>query len=99
MALGLVGKEVLGLRVTLFFPIHLRGVEGAFTDVMHGILSMVGVLCYLIAMGSGAAAFGKQFRFYTIATMVILPVFSFLAGLDAPRFGQNLNPQVQYVGS
>ncbi len=90
VALGLAAKEILGLIVTLFFPIHLRGVAGTFTDVMHGILTMAGVLCYLIAMGCAAAAFGRGFRIYTIATMILLPVFGFLAGQDAPRLAPNL---------
>lgn len=29
---GLIGKEIEGLVVTLFFPMHLRGVKGTSTD-------------------------------------------------------------------
>ena len=65
-AVGLVGKEVLGLVVTLFFPIHLRGIEGTLTDTMHGALTLVGVLFMLLAIGSGATVFGKRFRHTTI---------------------------------
>jgi K+-transporting ATPase A subunit len=90
VASGLIGKEILGIVVTLFFPIHLRGVEGTFTDAMHGILTMVGVLFYMLAMGFGATAFGKNFRLFSILTMIILPVFGMLAGMDAPRLGANL---------
>src|SRR5215204_6464881 len=50
-AVGLIGKEVLGFVVTLFFPIHLRGVEGTRTDTMHAILTGVGVLLMLIVGG------------------------------------------------
>jgi Protein of unknown function (DUF998) len=39
-AVGLVGKEVFGLVATLFFPMHLRGIEAALTDTLHGLLTM-----------------------------------------------------------
>jgi hypothetical protein len=89
-AVGLVGKEVLGLVATLFFPMHLRGVEGTLTDTMHATLSMVGVLFMLFAIGCGATAFGKRFRLYSIATILLLVIGGTLAGLDAPRLQANL---------
>jgi hypothetical protein len=89
-AVGLVGKEVLGLVVTLFFPMHLRGVEGTLTDAMHAMLTGVGVLFILLALGFGAAAFGKRFRLYSIATILMLVVGGVLTGLDAPRLATNL---------
>lgn len=89
-AVGLVGKEVLGLVVTLFFPMHLRGVEGTLTDTMHAILTGVGVLFMLLAIGLAATAFGKRFHLYSIATILILLVFGILAGLDGSRLAANL---------
>lgn len=89
-AVGIVGKEILGLVVTLFFPMHMRGVEVSFTDTMHATLTGVGVLFFLFAIGFGAAAFGKRFRLYSIGTIVILVVFGVLAGLDAPLMTANL---------
>ena len=87
----IVGKEVLGLVVTLFFPMHLRGVEGTLTDTMHQILTGVGVLlCIFPAIGFGATAFGKQFRLYSIVTILIFLLFGALAGLDAPLIAANL---------
>jgi hypothetical protein len=38
----------------------------------------------------GAAAFGKGFRFYSIATMMLLVVFGALTGLEAPGISANL---------
>lgn len=90
VAIGLVGKEVLGLVVTLFFPMHLRGVEGTLTDNMHAILTLVGVLFMLLALGFGATAFGKRFRLYSIATILMLVVGGTLAGLDGSRLAANL---------
>jgi Protein of unknown function (DUF998) len=80
---------VVGLAAP-FFPMHMRGAGVTLTDTMHKILTMVTVLLMLTAIGFGAAAFGKWFRFYSIATIVILLVFGVLTGLDAPRIEANL---------
>jgi hypothetical protein len=73
-----------------FAPMHLRGAEFTLTDSMHIVLAIVTVLLMLLAIGFGAAAFGKRFRLYSIATMVILVAFGALTGLDAPRIAANL---------
>jgi hypothetical protein len=44
----------------------------------------------LLAMGFGAAALGKRFRRYSIATMVILVLARALSSLDAPRVAAKL---------
>jgi Protein of unknown function (DUF998) len=90
VAIGLIGKEVLGLAATLFFPMHLRGIEGTLTDNMHAILTLVGVLFMLLALGFGATAFGKRFRLYSIVTILMLVVGGILTGLDAPRLATTL---------
>jgi hypothetical protein len=86
----MVGKEVLGLVVTLFAPMHMRGVEPTLTDTMHVILTMVGVLCMLFGMGFAATVFGRRFRLYSILTIIIFVVFGTLAGLDGARLALNL---------
>jgi hypothetical protein len=90
VAAGLIGKEVLGLVVTLFFPMHMRGVEGTLTDTMHAALTLVGNLFFLLAIGFGATVFGKRFRLYSIATMLLIVVGGVLAGLDAPQMAADL---------
>lgn len=90
VAVGLIGKEILGLVVTLFFPMHLRGVETTVTDTIHGALTLVGVLFMLLAIGSGAMAFGKRFSLYSIGTILMFLVGGALAGLGAPRLAANL---------
>jgi uncharacterized membrane protein len=44
----------------------------------------------LLAIGFGAAAFGKRFRLYSIATIALLVVSGALTGLEAPRIAANL---------
>jgi hypothetical protein len=90
-AVLIIAKEVLGLAGLLFAPVHLRGVEPTLSETLHLILTGVGVLlCMFPAIGFGASAFGKQFRLYSIGTMVIFLVCGVLAGLDAPQVAANL---------
>lgn len=78
----------------LFASMHQREVlaEGGktLTETLHIILVVVTVLCNLLAIGFGAAAFGKRFRFYSILTIVILLIFGALTGPAAPRIEANL---------
>src|SRR5918994_6011278 len=90
VAAGLIGKEVLGLVVTVFFPMHMRGFEGTLTDTMHATLTLVGNLFFLLAIGFGATVFGKRFRLYSIATMLLIVVGGVLAGLDIPQMAADL---------
>jgi hypothetical protein len=69
---------------------HMRGVEGTLTDTMHGVLTLVGNVFFLLAIGFGATVFGRGFRLYSIATMVLIVVGGVLAGLDIPRMEADL---------
>jgi hypothetical protein len=71
-------------------PMHQRGAEVTLTDTLHIVSAIVDVLLFLLIIGFGATAFGKRFRLYSIATIVILLVFGALAGLDGPRIAANL---------
>lgn len=87
----IIGKEILGLTVTLFAPMHLRGQETTLTDTMHALLTGVGVFLFMFpAIGLGAAAFGKNFSLYSICTMLIFIVFGIMSFLDAPQLAANL---------
>lgn len=89
----LVAYGVVGLAGP-FAPIHLREAlaagEATLTDTMHGIITMVLVLFMLLAIGFGAAAFGKRFRLYSIATILLLVVGGVMTGLDQPRLAADL---------
>ncbi len=79
----LVGMGAVGLVQVSFFPMHLRGAEVTFTDIMHGILAGVHVLLFLLAMGFGATAYGKRFRLYSIGTLLTLIVLGAVSGFMA----------------
>ena len=87
----MVAYGIIGLA---WPPMHLREVlaagGGTLTDTMHIAWTMVTVLLMLLAMGFGAAAFGRRFRLYSIATMAILVAFGAVTSLDAPRIQANL---------
>jgi len=85
----MIAYGVIGLAWP-FAPMHLRGAQLTLTDAMHIVLTMVTVLFMLASIGFGAAAFGKRFCLYSLATMVIVVMFATLTGLDVPRIAANL---------
>ena len=51
---------------------------------------MMTLLLMMLIMGYGAAALGKRFRFYTIATWAIFVVFGVLTFTESPGIQANL---------
>ncbi len=90
--LRVVGGLMIACGVLGLFwpPMHLRGTEFTLTDTLHIVWTMVSGLLTLLAMGFAAAAFGKRFRDYSIASMVLLVGFGALTSVDAPRVQANL---------
>ncbi len=95
-------RVVAGLLIALgmfgalwpFASMHQRAVlaagGGTRSDTLHIILGIATVVLTPVTVGFGAAAFGKRFRLYSIATILILLVFGVLTGLDSPRIPANL---------
>jgi hypothetical protein len=75
-------------------PMHQREVVaaggGTLTDTLHIVRSFAWVTFMLAAIAFGAAALGKRFRLYSIATLAILVAFGVLTGVDAPKLSTNL---------
>jgi len=91
-ALRVVGGILVadGLISLAWPPMHLRGAGTSLTDAMHIVFTGVAVPLMLLAMGLGATAFGKRFRIYSIASILITLVFGALTGLYGPRIPKNL---------
>jgi hypothetical protein len=84
----------------VFAPMHRREVlaagGGTISDTMHLVMGAVSNLFMIVSMGFAAAAFGKKFRFYTIATILALLTFGILTGMRAPDV--NANRPTPFVG-
>ena len=83
----LIASGVLGLG---WPPMHLRGTGFTLTDTLHIVWTMVTLLGMLLAISFGAAALGKRFRLYSVATLLVWAVFGTLTWLDSPRIAANL---------
>lgn len=75
-------------------PMHQRQVVaaggGTITDTLHIAWAIITLLLMMLMMGFGAAALGKRFRFYTIATWVIFTGFGILTWLESPGIEKSL---------
>ncbi len=95
-ALRVVGALVMTQAVFGFFwpPTHQRAVlaagGGTLTDSLHLVWAAVNGLFFLLAAGFGATSRGKQFRVYSIATMVILLACGVVNGTYAAPIQANL---------
>ena len=97
-ALRVTGAMLVGLGASdlsaPFFPMHRReGLargEGSRTDTMHIVLTGVNSLLILLAIGFGSTAFGKRFRLYSVATILVLVVTGGLTATQASRLEANL---------
>jgi len=88
---------ILGLT---WSPMHQREVlaagGGTFTDTWHIVMATVTVLLMFLSIGFGAATFGKGFRFYSIATIIVFIVFGVLTFVEAPNVHKN--GSTPYIG-
>ena len=84
---------VVSLVVGPFSSMHQREVLAAggatLTDTLHLIVTGLGVFTFLLEVGFVAAAFGKWFRLYSIATMVAMLVFGAITSSYAPEVQAN----------
>lgn len=81
---------IYGILGLFWPPMHLRGAQLTLTDTLHVVFAVATVLLMLIAILFGAAALGKAFRTYSIATLGVFVLFGTLTFLQAPRLAANL---------
>ena len=107
VALMLAGLAATGLALWPFFPMHMRGSEATFTDVVHLTIAGIGTVFALLSVGFGIVALGKGFKYFSIAAIIGLVVPGILAFLYAPQVAANqstpflgLNERIaQYVNA
>jgi len=101
-ALRVVGALLITQAVFGMFwpPMHQRAVlatgGGTLTDTLHIVWTIVTSVCFMFALGFGAAAFGKRFRLYSIATMAIVFICGAWTSTYAP--GIQANQATPWVG-
>jgi len=86
-----VANALLGLA---WPPMHRREVlaagGGTSTDTLHIIWTVATNVLFMLQIGFAAVALGKRFRFYSLATMVLLVAFGALTGMEAPGLEASL---------
>jgi hypothetical protein len=86
----LIAYAVFGLA---WPPMHQRTVlaagGGTLTDTLHIGWTAVTVLLMVAFIGFAAAAFGRRFRLYSVATVVAMLVFGYLTSLQAGNLQAN----------
>lgn len=87
MAVMFGGSALVGMVLWNFFPMHMRGAEPSFTDIMHLILATNPFV--LLSIAFGVAAFRGRFRLYTAATILILLLSAVFAFQYAPELQAN----------
>jgi len=80
---ALVVYGLVSLVWPQFFPEDLAAPVSAFTNTMHIVLTVVTVFSWILILGFAATTFGKQFRLYSIATLLTVLMFGALTGPQA----------------
>ena len=94
--LRLVAAVIIFDAVLGFFwpPMHRREViaagEGTLTDTLHLVWAFVHLLLMLIMIGLGASVFGKRFRIFSTAIVIIFIIFGILTTIESRGLEANL---------
>ena len=87
---ALVVLGVLSLWAVPFASIHVREAEESLTDTLHLVGGAIAGLLLLVTIGFGAAVFGKRYRVYSIATILVVVAFVAWMGIDGSRVVDDL---------
>lgn len=67
----------------------MRGHEPTLTDTMHIVWAIITNIFMWLLMVLGAIALSKEFRIYTVASIILHLVFGSLTFLEAPNIAKN----------
>ena len=81
----MVGYAFISMITPAFFQMDMRGTQATPRGSLHGPMTAVMSLFIVLSIGFGAFLLGKWFRFYSLATIVILLTFGVLTALQAPQ--------------
>jgi hypothetical protein len=82
----ILGNAVVTVITSVFFPMRLG--ESASINSIHVMLMMAAMLCFLLAIGFGAALFKNWFRFYSIGTLLAYLALTILGLFVFPRLAR-----------
>lgn len=85
----LVAVAVVGTGFSLF-PMSQRSAAPGFSDTMHLVVAGATMLLLTGAMLAGARAFGRGFRLYSTASVVVMLAFFMLTMRDVPNVAADL---------
>lgn len=71
-------------------PMHMRGAPMGLTDTLHIAWTAGWLILTLAAMAFAAAALGRRFQYYTIATVAVILIFGALTGWQGARLAENV---------
>jgi hypothetical protein len=71
-------------------PMHARGAEPSFTDVLHIALTMVTALLIVLAMWTARTVRGRAFRIYSLFSIAAVLGFGSWTGMFASRIAADL---------
>ncbi len=84
-----------GLLLWNVFPMHMRGAEASFTDLMHILLAGVGVVIVLMVVAITAFSQGGRLRTYSLIALLIILIPGSLVFAMVP--GLTLGEPTPYV--
>jgi hypothetical protein len=92
MAGLLAGYAVFSTLAIAFIPVHLDEAMNSRTNTMNVMISAVGVLLFLLAIGFGAGANRDWFRYYSIGTLLVFLVLAIfrLSGVITVPSGESI---------
>ena len=90
--LGLAGIALtVHALIGIFWPpMHMRGAEFAFTDLLHIVWTFFTVPLMLAAVALAASALSRWFLAYSVLTILTMLVFGILTGVEGPELAANL---------
>lgn len=92
VGLCLIGAGAIGIPTHTVFAMSSRWMEAGFNDTMHIVLTGIFSLFVFVAIVLSAAAFRGWFRFYSIATLLILIGFGAAASVAMGGIEENITP-------
>jgi hypothetical protein len=87
LAIMIGANAINSLILWNFFPMHMRGVQQTFTDIMHLIFAINPFVLISIVLGS--VIFRNWFRFYSIGTILLLFIPAFMSFSYTPLLVAN----------